>query len=182
MKRKLFYVMSLLLLASGALNAQVIVVANNDITYEDPRWGVSQVLEKGSAISVQDAGTDYEWWLYPAAFVSLPKKNLHIPGTKAGERCVVINGTNARFREKPSAKSGILCYDIASGASYYSRKFVRPTQIQRDLKEDGIPVYWDPYYLPKGTRLPYLGKTSGFYKTSFNGLTLYISARHCYLK
>ncbi len=182
MKRKLFYMMSLLLLASGALNAQVIVVANNDITYEDPRWGVSQVLEKGSAISVQDAGTDYEWWLYPAAFVSLPKKNLHIPGTKAGERCVVINGTNARFREKPSVKSGILCYDIASGASYYSRKFVSQTQIQRDLKEDGIPVYWDPYYLPKGTRLPYLGKTSGFYKTSFNGLTLYISARHCYLK
>ena len=176
----------LLLIGSNQIYAQakiLIVVPNKDIKYEDPRWGGEQTLEKGYAISVlDDEESSYSWWLYPAAKVDLDKVNLHIPGTVPGEKCIVINGTKVRFREKPSTKSGILCYDIDSGASYYSVEFVKQESTERHLTVDGISVYWDPYYLPKGTRLPYKGKEGDFYKTEFNGRTLYISASFSYVK
>ena len=185
--KKLMTTMLLLLLTGGSqLYAQakhLVVVANKDIQYEDPRWGSEQTLEEGRAISVADDGEGYySWWIYPAANVNLDKENLHIPGTKQGEKCIIINGTNVRFREKPSTKSGILCYNTDSGASYYSIEFVKQASTQRHMTVDGQPVYWDPYYLPKGTRLPYKGKEGDFYKTEFNGFTLYISAIYSYLK
>lgn len=173
----------LMLTASTPLLAQIVVVANKTVEYEDPRWQGNGSLEKGEAITVSDdGGSDYQWWLYPAAFAELPKKDFHIPGSVAGEKCIVINGTNVRFREKPSTQSGILCYNIDSGASTYSIDFIKQSLIQRHMQIDGFLVYWDPYYLPKGTRLPYKGKTGSFYKTEFNGMVLYISARFSYVK
>ncbi len=183
MKRLLLPILFLILSSSTPLLAQIVVVANKTVKYEDPRWGGEQSLNKGEAITVSyDGGSEYEWWLYPAAFAVLPKKDFHIPGSVRGEKCIVVNGTNVRFREKPSTQSGILCYDIDSGASTYSVNFVQQSHIQRHLKIDGCPVYWDPYYLPKGTRLPYKGKSGNFYKTEFNGMILYISAKYSYVK
>lgn len=187
MKRIIFLLLTMLTVGSVTSTAQekvIVVVPNHDVKYEDPRFGSEGTLTKGEAISVNDDGSgDYRWWPYPAADVSLSRKDFHIPGMVKGEKYIVINGTNVRFREKPSLQSGILCYNTDSSASYYSIEFVSQSSIQRHYKDaDGFPIYWDPYYLPKGTRLPYLGKAGSFFKTSFNGMTLYISSKYSYVR
>ena len=160
----------------------VVVVMNRDYTYQDPRFMCSGVLSKGDAFSVENIkGANYRWWLYPAANIDFPKRVAHIPGTVKGEKCIVITGTNVRFREKPSTNAGVLCDNVASTASSYHRAFI---SLDNPPKTDewGLEAEWHPYYLAKGTRLPYKGKEGDFYKTEFNGMTLYISARYCKLK
>ena len=186
MKKILFIMMAMLAMGSMDVFSQsnvIVVIANKNVVYEDPRWGGEQSISKGQAISVSNTtGTHYQWWPYPAADVSLAKKQFHIPGTWKGEKCIVINGTNVRFREKASLQSGILCYNTASGASYYQTGFIEDSSVKKEIIEEGSIVYWDPYYLPKGTRLPYKGKEGDFYKTELNGMTLYISTKYSYVK
>ena len=125
--------LALMLMAHVASYAQVVVVANRNVTYEDPRFGSTAKVPKGEAISVSNSrGSTYEWFLYPAASVDLPKSAFHIPGSVNGEKCIVVNGTNVRFREGPSLKTGIYCYDCMSAASYYRYEFVKDAKIKRD--------------------------------------------------
>ena len=60
---------------------------------------------------------------------------------------------------------------------------MKDAKIKRDYTNaDGLIVRWEPITMPKGTRLPYKGKVGDFYKTAFDGYTLYISAKYSYLK
>ncbi|MBR1466340.1 MAG: hypothetical protein IJ607_08270 [Bacteroidaceae bacterium] len=160
---------------------ELVVVIKQNYTYDDPRWNTQVTLEKGEAITVMDhGGSSYEFWPYPAADVSIPKKVTRLPGS-AGEHYLVINGTNVRLRKGPSTNYGYYCTNVASGASVYHNQFISD---KNKPKEDewGLKAQWEPYYLPKGTRLPYLGKQNGFYKTKFNSQVFYISAKFTLLK
>ena len=160
---------------------EIVVVMKRNYTYEDPRWSQPVTLEKGKAITViSDGSSSYAFWPYPAADVSIPKAVTRLPGSN-GEHYILINGTNVRLREGPSTKYGYYCYNSASGASVYHNQFIHDS---RKPKTDdwGLMAEWEPYYLPKGTRLPYLGTKNGFYKTMFNGTVFYISAKYCKLK
>lgn len=162
---------------------EVVVVTNRNYTYDDPRWSQPVELPKGTAIKVLDegGGDDYYYWPYPAANVVIPRNVAHVPGYIKGERYLVLTGTNVRLREGPSTKYGYYCYNIASSASVYHNQFISDTN--QPSKDDwGLEAEWRPYYLPKGTRLPYLGKQGDFYKTKFNNQVFYISAKFCVLK
>lgn len=161
---------------------EVVVVMNRNYTYEDPRWGQPVELMRGEAIKVLDEGSGaYFFWPYPAANVVIPRSVAHVPGKVKGERYIVLTGTNVRLREGPSTKYGYYCYNIASSASVYHNQFI--TDNNQPAKDDwGLDAEWRPYYLPKGTRLPYLGKQGDFYKTKFNDQVFYISAKFCQLK
>lgn len=177
--------MVLLLLAHAAYaQKQLVVVANRNINYEDPRFERTGTLERGEAITVSDNGSTYGWWIYPMEpTIDFAKRNFHVPGTVQGELCIVVNGSNVRFRESPSLNAGIYCVDIMSGASYFQKGFIKDSQVKREYRDsEGILRCWDPIYLPKGTRLPYKGKVGEFYKTAFDGYTLYISAKYSYVK
>ena len=159
----------------------IVVVLKRNYTYEDPRWSQPVTLEKGKAITVNsDGSSTYNYWPYPAADVSIPKDVARLPGSN-GEHYIIINGTNVRFREGPSTNYGYYCYNAASGASVYHNQFIHDNKKPK-TDDWGIMADWKPYYLPKGTRLPYLGKAKGFYKTMFNGVVFYISAKYCLLK
>ncbi len=160
---------------------EVVVVMKRSFTYEDPRWNNPVTLEKGEAVTMMDHGdADYSYWPYPAADVVIPKDVTRLPGA-GGEHYLVINGTHVRLREGPSTQYGYYCYNAASTASVYHNQFIRDNQ--RPATDNwGLTAEWAPYYLPKGTRLPYLGKRNGFYKTAFNGREYYISAKYCLLK
>lgn len=166
--------------AQGTAKERVVVMRQN-YTYDDPRWNTPVTLDKGEAITVMDnGGNTYEYWPYPAADVSVPKNVTRLPGG-AGEHYIIINGTNVRFRKGPSTRYGYYCYNSINTASVYHNQFV--TDSRKPQTDDwGLKAQWDPYYLPKGTRLPYLGKQNGFYKTKFNGQVFYISAQFCLLK
>ncbi len=185
MKKSFFLCLLLLFLSlSGtALRAQKkeVVVMSRNYTYDDPRWNTPVQLEKGEAITVTAAdGGYYEYWPYPAADVAIPKNVTRLPGA-AGERYLVVNGTNVRLRKGPSTNYGYYCYNAANTASVYHNQFI--TERNKPKTDDwGLSAEWEPYYLPKGTRLPYLGKQSGFYKTKFNGQVFYISAKFTLLK
>ena len=162
---------------------EMVVVMSRNYTYEDPRWGQPVELTKGTAIKVLDegGGDDYYYWPYPAANVVIPRSVAHVPGKVKGERYLVLTGTNVRLREGPSTKYGYYSYNIASSASVYHNQFI--TDNNQPAKDDwGLDAEWRPYYLPKGTRLPYLGKQGDFYKTKFNDQVFYISAKFCQLK
>ncbi len=160
---------------------EIVVVMKRDYTYEDPRWSHSVTLDKGKAITVMDdGGPYYNYWPYPAADVSIPRNVTRLPGSN-GEKYLQLNGTNVRLREGPSTRYGFFCYDAASGASTYQYRFIHDGEKTEPDEWETI-VDWTPYYLPKGIRLPYLGKENGFYKTRFNGTVFYISARYCLLK
>ena len=160
---------------------EIIVVMKRNYTYEDPRWSQSVTLEKGTAITVMDDGsTTYSYWPYPAADVGIPKEVTRVPGSN-GERYLQITGTNVRLREGPSTNYGYYCYNAASGASVYHNQFIHDSK-KPETDDWGITAEWEPYYLPKGTKLPYLGKKNGFYKTMFNNTQFYISAKYCKLR
>ena len=188
MKMKLSVAIMLLLafspvtqMKAQAQQKEVVVVMKQNYKYDDPRWDMSVQLDKGEAITVMDVGgTSYEYWPYPAADVSVPKNVTRLPGG-AGEHYIIINGTNVRFRKGPSIRHGYYCYNAINTASVYHNQFV--TDSRKPKTDDwGLEAEWKPYYLPKGTRLPYLGKKNGFYKTKFNGQVFYISAQFCRLK
>lgn len=162
--------------------SSIVVVMNDEYTYSDPRWGQNVTLDKGSAITVYNIeGDDYEYWPYPAAEVAIPKSVAHIPGTVNGERCLVINASNVRFLEKPSAYSRVLCYNIASTASVYHIQFINMKK--KPKKDDfGLAAEWDPFTLKQNTAIPYKGKSGSYYKTEINGQTLFISAKQARLK
>ena len=160
---------------------EIVVVMKTNYTYEDPRWGQPVTLEKGHAITVwSDGSATYDYWPYPAANVGLPKNVTRLPGSN-GERYIQINGTNVRLRKGPSTNYGYYCYNQASTASVYHNQFIS-NGAKPKTDDRGLYAEWKPYYLPKGTRLPYLGKKNGFYKTAFNGEIFYISAKYCLLK
>lgn len=160
---------------------EIVVIMKSDYTYEDPRWSQSVTLKKGEAITVMNvSGPSYEYWPYPAADVDLPKAKTRLPGSN-GEHFLQISGTNVRLREGPSTNYGYYCYNAASGASVYHNQFI--SDKNKPKTDDwGLTAEWEPYYLPKGTRLPYLGKENDFYKTKFNGTVFYLSAKYCLLK
>jgi hypothetical protein len=160
---------------------EIVVVMNRNYTYDDPRDGDEMVLAKGKAISVWNVpGGDYEYWPYPIGKVLIPKKAAHVLGTINGERYIVLNSAGVRLREGPSTQYGYYCVNSASGASVYHYKFVHDN---KPLVDDwGLKADWTPYTLPKGTRLPYLGKQGNFYKTKFNGQVFYVSAKYSLLK
>ena len=160
---------------------ELVVVMKKDYTYEDPRWSQSVTLEKGEAITVMsDGSSTYDYWPYPAANVGIPKEVTRLPGSN-GERYLQINGTNVRLREGPSTNYGYYCYNEANSSSVYHNQFIHDGNKPK-VDDWGLTAEWKPYYLPKGTRLPYLGKEKGFYKTMFNGTQFYISAKYCLLK
>ena len=160
---------------------EIVVVMKSDYTYEDPRWSQPVTLEKGSAITVIDDGsTTYDYWPYPASNVGIPKNVTRLPGSN-GEHYIQINGTNVRLRKGPSTNYGYYCYNVANTASTYHNQFIGNGKKPK-TDDWGLTAEWKPYYLPKGTRLPYLGKKNGFYKTAFNGVEFYISAKFCLLK
>lgn len=155
-----------------------VVVMRRDYTYEDPRWSTPVVLEKGEAISVIDASAkEYEYWPYPAAEVHIPKCVTRLPGA-AGEHYLVLNGTHVRLREGPSTNYGYYCVNLENTSSVYHNQFVNDSN-KPGTDAWGLTAEWEPYYLPKGTHLPYLGKQAGFYKTKFNGTVFYVSAKYC---
>ena len=160
---------------------EIVVIMKKNYTYEDPRWSQPVTLEKGEAITVMsDGDSNYNYWPYPAADVEIPKSVARLPGSN-GEHYLLLNGTNVRLREGPSTNYGYYCYNVASSASVYHNQFIHD---RNKPKTDnwGLTAEWEPYYLPKGTKLPYLGKKNGFYKTMFNGIQFYISAKYCLLK
>lgn len=160
---------------------EVVVVMSRNYEYEDPRWSQPVTLEKGETITVMDNGNDtYQYWPYPAADVAIPKDVARLPGSN-GERYIQINGTNVRFREGPSTNYGYYCYNAANTASVYHNQFIKDNKKPK-TDDWGLTAEWRPYYLPKGTRLPYLGKENDFYKTTFNGTIFYISAKYTLLK
>jgi hypothetical protein len=110
----------------------------------------------------------------------LPKSVCRLPGSVRGERYIVINCTNLRLREKPSTSSGIYCYDSDYAGSVAQEQFL--LHPEKELGVYGNSYSWKPYYLPKGTRLPYLGKVNGFYKTKFDGTVFYLHSKYCLLK
>ena len=160
---------------------EMVVVMKRNYTYEDPRWSQRVTLERGEAITVMsNGGSTYQYWPYPAADVSIPKAVTRLPGSN-GEHYLQINGTNVRLREGPSTSYGYYCYNSENTASVYHNQFIHDND-KPDTDEWGLAAEWEPYYLPKGTRLPYLGQKNGFYKTKFNGVMFYISAKYCLLK
>lgn len=160
---------------------EIVVVMKKNYTYEDPRWSQPVTLEKGKAITVMsDGGSTYNYWPYPAADVEIPKEVTRLPGSK-GEHYLQINGTNVRLRMGPSTSYGYYCYNVANTASVYHNQFILDNE-KPETDDWGLTAEWEPYYLPKGTKLPYLGKEKGFYKTMFNGTMFYISAKYCLLK
>ena len=160
---------------------EIVVVMKRDYTYEDPRWSQPVTLEKGQAITVMsDGSASYSYWPYPAADVEIPKEETRLPGSN-GEQYLQINGTNVRLREGPSTNYGYYCYNEENTASVYHNQFIRDNKKPK-TDDWGLTAKWVPYYLPKGIRLPYLGKKNGFYKTRFNGTQFYISAKYCLLK
>lgn len=160
---------------------EIVVVMKSNYTYEDPRWAHPVTLEKGVAITVMsDGSASYNYWPYPVADVEIPKEVTRLPGSN-GERYLLLNGTNVRLREGPSTKYGYYCYNEENSASVYHNQFIRDNKKPK-TDDWGLRAEWVPYYLPKGTRLPYLGKENGFYKTMFNGTVFYISAKYCLLK
>lgn len=155
----------------------LVVVINHDYTYSDPRWEQPVTLKKGAAITVVDTDGDYyQYWPYPAADVAISKSVTHIPGTAAGERCLVVKTAGAHFLEKPSKRSRVLCYNIGSSASVYHIQYVN---LSRKPKEDdyGLQADWSPMSVPCGTKIPYKGKKGAYYLTEINGHKLYISAQ-----
>ena len=182
---KKLLILTLLFTATAAIaqttSKEKVVIMNRNYVYEDPRWEQSATLPKGEAIIVQDVGTAYEYWPYPAADVRIPKNVAHVPGTVKGERYLVINGTNVRLREGPSLRHGYYCINVLSGASVYHNQFVTDKNKPK-VDEWGLEAEWEPYYLPKGTRIPYLGRQGDFYKTKIDGVVFYISAKFCLLK
>ena len=67
-------------------------------------------------------------------------------------RSLVINGTNVNFRLGPSLNAGIL----SNSYGYH-------------------------IHVPKYTRLPYLGTSGSFYKTRYNGRTVYVYMQFAYV-
>ena len=65
---------------------------------------------------------------------------------------VVINGTNVRMRFEPNLNCKWLCYNTGS-----------------------------PVYLPKGTKVKYVGNAGNFYAISYQGQTLYVSKDYSYI-
>ena len=70
-----------------------------------------------------------------------------------GGRSLVINGTNVNFRLAPSLNAGILTNS-----------------------------YGYNVHVPKYTRLPYLGATGNFFKTRYNGRTVYVYMQFAYVE
>ena len=160
---------------------EIVVIIKKNYTYDDPRWSQPVTLEKGTAITVwNDGSPTYNYWPYPAANVGIPKSVTRLPGSN-GERYLLLNGTNVRLREGPSTSYGYYCYNKQNSASVYHNQFIIDSKKPK-TDDWGLEAEWAPYYLPKGTRLPYLGKEKGFYKTRFNGNIFYISAKYCLLK
>lgn len=186
MKRLILFTLSLIALSAQpadimAQGKDLVVVMNRNYTYEDPRWNQSVTLKQGEAITVVDDGSaNYDYWPYPAANVVIPKKVTRLAGTK-GEHYIIINGTNVRFREGPSTRYGYYCYNAENTASVYHNQFIHDNNKPK-TDDFGLAARWEPYYLPKGTRLPYLGQQNGFYKTKFNNNIFYISAKYCIRK
>lgn len=177
----LLLVLTLMVYSQRMSAQEMVVIMSQNYTYDDPRWNNPATLEKGEVITVYKEGDTYQYFgSYTAASVGIPKHVFHIPGSVRGERCIVINGTHVRLRKGPSTKTGIFCYDANNGSSVARYDFkVKPG---KETDADGIKYEWTPFYLDKGTRLPYLGKAGNFYKTSFNGYTFYISAQYTYVK
>lgn len=69
-----------------------------------------------------------------------------------GGRSLVINGTNVNFRLSPSLNAGILTNS-----------------------------YGYNVHVPKYTRLPYLGTSGNFFKTRYNGRTVYVYMQFAYV-
>ncbi len=167
------------------LNAQgMIVIMNQRYTCEDPRGfdeNSEWTFNKGDALHVYKRDNSYDYYgPYTAACVSIPARFCHIPGTVKGEKYIVVNGTNVRLRQGPSTSSGIYCFDSDYGGSIAQEKFI--VNPSKELSTYGNSYSWKPFYFNKGTRLPYLGKVNGFYKTKFDGVIFYISAKYCILK
>jgi len=186
MKNVLKFIITVLILCGSALsmNAQKVMIMSRTYTCEDPRGfdeNATWTLKKGEAILVYPTSDGYEYYGgYTAASVILPKSVCRLPGSVRGERYIVINGTNLRLREKPSTSSGIYCYDSDYAGSVAQEQFL--LHPEKELGVYGNSYSWKPYYLPKGTRLPYLGKVNGFYKTKFDGTVFYLHSKYCLLK
>jgi len=178
---RIFLLSMLAMMSVEKINAQqMIVVMNQDYTYNDPRWEDQKVtLEKGQVISVYKEDGTYQYFGgYTAASVAIPERVFHVPGRAPGEKSIYINATHLRLRQGPSTKYPMFCYDADNASSIARYAFRKAPGKQKD---EDMTYNWKPYYLDKGTRLPYLGKKNGFYKTTFNGEVFYVSAKYCRL-
>ena len=72
-------------------------------------------------------------------------------GRHGGGKSLVINGTDVNFRLGPSLNAGVL----SDGYGYH-------------------------IHVPKYTRLPFLGTSGNFYKTRYNGRTVYVHMQYAY--
>ncbi len=187
MRKKLMRlaILFLLVLVTGKVyGQQMVVIMSSNYTCDDPR-GFDETakwrLKKGDVLNVYKSKDGYEYYGgYTAASVVLPSRVCRLPGSVKGERYIVINATNLRLREKPSLNSGIYCYDEDYGGSIAQNCFLVNPKSEKGTY--GNSYSWKEYYLPKGTRLPYLGKQNGFYKTTFDGTVFYVSSKFCLLK
>ena len=174
-----------LVAASQNLRAQsYVVIMNQDFTCEDPRGfdGESTwTLKKGEALRVYKEDNIYQYFgPYTVAYAEIPLSKCHVVGTVKGERCVTINVANLPLREKPKANAAIFCYDEEYAGSVDPSQFL--VNYRREKGVYGNSYSWKPYYLNKGTRVPYLGKVGNYYRTKFDGIVFYLDVSKCTLR
>ena len=182
--KKVFKVLLLLLAlttTSQTMQAQsFVVIMNQNYTCENPQGG-EWTLKKGQAINVYEEDNAYVYsGPFLASGVEIPVSKCHLPGAVKGEKYLIINVDNLSLREKPSTKSGIYCYDEDYGGTFDPSKF--SVNYKKELGVYGTSYSWKPFYFPKGTRIPYLGKSGNFYKTTFDNKVFYVDAKKCTLK
>ena len=160
----------------------IVMIVDKEYSCPDPRIEDSTwTFHKGDAVHVFPTDNGYDYFgPYTAACVSLPKDLCHLPGSVRGEKCIVVNATKVRLRQGPSTQSGIYCIDALQTGSVSHAQF-RPKQ-GKEVDADGNVSEWIQFFFNKGTRLPYLGKFGAFYKSRFNDIEFYISAKHTYLR
>lgn len=90
-------------------------------------------------------------WVY-SQFANMRGARNYAPSNNYGGRSLVINGTNVNFRLAPSLNAGILTNS-----------------------------YGYNLHVPKYTRLPYLGTSGNFFKTRYNGRTVYVYMQFAYV-
>ena len=177
--------LALMMISSMYVSAQeLVVIMNEDYTCDDPRGEEGNAgwnFKKGDALHVYKGDNgDYEYFgPYIAANAMIPKNLCHLPGER-GEKYIVINVENLNLREGPSTRHKIYCYDSEYGGTFDPSKFL--ANPHSELGVYGNSRSWKAWHLPKGIRMPYLGKENGFYKTSFNNIVFYICAKYCTLK
>lgn len=174
MKRTKFYriaMLAVMLVAWVGVSAQTVVCTASNVrlrtgpstSYPMLVWTASNkpvYINKGQSLTyLGNDSQDFYNVQFDGKSVYIAKKYARLVypdkdvASPSGKKVVVVNGDNVRLR-----------WGASLNATIYS-----------DNRGKAI-------YPSKGDRLNYLGQTGDWYKVSYNGNTLYISKKHCYLQ